>query len=503
MAYLPGFDYDIFISYAHVDDLTTNEEEEGWVTLFHKHLEVQLSKLVGRADLVKIWRDERRLQGNHLFDQTIRDGVDRAALFLALTSNGYLGSEYCQQELKWFCDKAAREPWTIDVGDRRRVFNLLLNNIPHDRWPQEYGRSSGHPFNDAERKEQLGYPTEARQELFRRQMRDLCEAIYATLSAIKAAPVASPIAAPVQQLDNTPAKSSAATSFSVFLADTPDSLRTLRRRIANELQQQGISLAAQIPPPYEATQHDERVISEMSNAQLAVHLLDEWPGREVEGAPEESYPQRQARLGLQHAPAQLIWTPQSLVIEKVEDENHRRFLDQLENQPREHASYSFIREAPGAIGRLIVARLEQIKQASETPRAPSAALLDTHLKDELHALELSRFLIGRNILPYVNPEQDDPSRNIALLEERLKRVSRLIIVFGNVAEDWVRARLGEAVKIAVTESCPLKACGIYYAPPRRKAEAVKFSLGFLPIYQFDSTDLINPQALQPLLEDAP
>lgn len=502
MAYLPGFDYDIFISYAHVDDLTTDEDEEGWVTLFHKHLEVQLSKLVGRADLVKIWRDERRLQGNHLFDQTIRDGVERAAIFLALTSNGYLESDYCQQELKWFCEKAGREPWTVDVGDRRRIFNLLLNNITHERWPQEYGRSSGHPFNDAERKEQLGYPTEAKQELFRRQMRDLCEAIYATLGAIKAAPVATPAAMPVKQLDSAPTKSPA-TAFSVFLADTPDSLRTLRRRIVNELQQQGISLAAPIPAPYESAPHDERAISEISSAHLAVHLLDEWPGREVDGAPEESYPQRQARLGLQHAKAQLIWTPQSLEIQNIEDENHRRFLDQLENQPRDRASYSFIREAPGAIAREIVARLEQIKQASETARAPSAALLDTHLKDELHALELSRFLIGRNILPYVNPEQDDPSRNIALLEERLKRVSRLIIVFGNVAEDWVRARLGEAVKIAVTENCPLKACGIYYAPPRRKAEASKFSLGFLPVYQFDNTDLANPQALKALLEEAP
>jgi hypothetical protein len=59
-------------------------------------------------------------------------------------------------------------------------------------------------------------------------------------------------------------------------------------------------------------------------------------------------------------------------------------------------------------------------------------------------------------------------------------VSRLIIVFGNVAEEWVRARLGEAVKIAITEDCPLKACGIYFAPPRRKASDGKFNLGFLP-----------------------
>jgi hypothetical protein len=105
------------------------------------------------------------------------------------------------------------------------------------------------------------------------------------------------------------------------------------------------------------------------------------------------------------------------------------------------------------------------------------------------------------VQPYINPEADDPSQNVKILEERLKQVSRLIIVFGNVAEEWVRARLGEAVKIAITEDCPLKACGIYFAPPRRKASDGKFNLGFLPVYQFDSQDIADPRALLPLLEE--
>ncbi len=54
---------------------------------------------------------------------------------------------------------------------------------------------------------------------------------------------------------------------------------------------------------------------------------------------------------------------------------------------------------------------------------------------------LSKYLLERNVTPYVNPEADDPSKNIRVLEERLKQVSRLIVVFGNVAEEWVRARL--------------------------------------------------------------
>ena len=46
MAYIPGFEYDIFISYPHVDDLADNassEEQLGWVTQFHRRLEVELA----------------------------------------------------------------------------------------------------------------------------------------------------------------------------------------------------------------------------------------------------------------------------------------------------------------------------------------------------------------------------------------------------------------------------------------------------------------------------
>ena len=510
MSYLPGFDYDIFISYAHVNNQRADEREEGWVAQFQKHLEVQLSTLVGRVGVVKIWWDPE-LDGSRLFDQTIQDRINRSALFIALTSNGYLASDYCLQEVRCFRQKAQGEPWGLSIGDRMRVFNLLLNNIPYTQWPAEYGRTSGYPFHDAGREGEIGYPLDPADKLFKRQLRALVEAVYGTLGAFKEAISAAldKAAAPAinqagDQADNQTNKQqplSADGSFTVFLADTSDPLRTLRKRVANELQQQGVKLCAPVPPPYETAAHEARVIAEIGRAQLAVHLLDAWPGREMDDQPEKSYPRRQAELGVEHARAQLIWAPQSLELELVEDEAYRQFLDRLENGPREQTRYSFIRESPSAIAREVLARLDQLRQAARAPRAPAAALLNTHLKDQLHALDLSRFLLEQNVQPYINPEADDPSQNVKILEERLKQVSRLIIVFGNVAEEWVRARLGEAVKIAITEDCPLKACGIYFAPPRRKASDGKFNLGFLPVYQFDSQDIADPRALLPLLEE--
>ena len=35
------FEKDIFISYAHIDDESISDEEKGWITEFHRALEIQ------------------------------------------------------------------------------------------------------------------------------------------------------------------------------------------------------------------------------------------------------------------------------------------------------------------------------------------------------------------------------------------------------------------------------------------------------------------------------
>jgi hypothetical protein len=59
-----SFKKDIFISYAHIDDEALIEGEPGWISEFHRSLEVRLSQLLGYRPV--IWRD-KALDGNHNF----------------------------------------------------------------------------------------------------------------------------------------------------------------------------------------------------------------------------------------------------------------------------------------------------------------------------------------------------------------------------------------------------------------------------------------------------
>ncbi|MEC7903276.1 MAG: hypothetical protein VYE74_03700, partial [Verrucomicrobiota bacterium] len=38
---------DLFISYAHLDDQSLEEDQKGWISKFHRVLEVKISQLMG------------------------------------------------------------------------------------------------------------------------------------------------------------------------------------------------------------------------------------------------------------------------------------------------------------------------------------------------------------------------------------------------------------------------------------------------------------------------
>lgn len=507
MAYLRGFDHDIFISYSHVDNLG----DDAWVSGFHKALEVALAQRIGRLGLVGLWRDQR-LQGDQLFDETIRNAVERSALFLAITSNGYLKSEYCLQELDWFHAKAGREPHGLKVGDRSRIYNVLLTRLAPERWPSQYPRLSGFPFHDADDRpdepDLIGAPTDPLLDRarHRRQMNKLADALYQMLEAFSAT-LASLPAPPAQQPAGAPGAAPAAASGSprVFVADVPDTLAATRRRLVNELQRRQIVVESGVPPPYAPAAHDARVREAARDALLSVHLLDEWPGREVEGEPGQTYPLRQLALARGVARSQLVWVQSELDAAAIEDESYRAELERIEHGERGDGAYDFVRGSGTLLVPQIVEKLEQARKAAATPApALGAVLLDTHLKDQLYAFELGRLLVERSVQPYINPQDDDPNKNLEAFESRLRQVSTLVILYGQVSEGWVRHRLGVALQLSVVNNLPLKAFYVCVVPPARVDERTRFQLGPVSVKLIDNSrsERLDGSTLAPLYEAA-
>ncbi|MFN8003294.1 MAG: toll/interleukin-1 receptor domain-containing protein [Acidobacteriota bacterium] len=335
MAYLPGFEHDILISYAHLDE----NGEDQWVSRFHRRLEAELKRLAGR-DLT-IWRD-LRLDKNQLFDQTIKTAVERAGLFLALNSHAYADSEYCKQEVQWFCDKAQskahKDGLGLSIGDRKRIFNVRLNNLPPNEWHPAFGGATGYPFFEEIPGDDIALVCDPDSPQFKAQIRDLTRDVFRTLRAFK---------------------------------------------------------------------------QEILNRQ-----------------PDETSPASPMGNGAETAEASI--------------------------------------------------------------------LLDTHMKDDVQAIEVHRALRGLNVKTYFNQSEDNPGESVRILETRLRQTGRMIIVFDSVEESWVLGRLGLVSEIANKEQAAMK-LGIYYGPQRRKGNGGQIRLGSLTVYEFDDADLRNPQSLLPLL----
>lgn len=177
MAYLPNFENDIFISYAHL-----NEGADKWVSRFHARLEAELKQLAGKD--LKLWRD-LKLERNQLFDQTIKTAVEGAGLFLALNSLAYKESDYCQQEVQWFCDCSKKGGWGLSIGDRKRIFNALMNNLPFKEWHPAFSGASGYPFFEEVPGDDIALPYDPDSTEFKTLIKGLTRDLFRTMRAFK------------------------------------------------------------------------------------------------------------------------------------------------------------------------------------------------------------------------------------------------------------------------------------------------------------------------------
>lgn len=507
MAYLADFENDLFISYARLNNQSDTDDGEGWVSRFHARLESELKQLAGRE--LKIWRDLQDLERNQLFDVTIKRAVEQSGLLVVINSLSWKASTYCQEEARWFGERAQQDGWGLAIGDRKRVFNVRFNNIPYTEWHPVLSGANPYNFFEAEAEDDVGFAVEPESEQFKRELRVLVRNLFNTLRAFKLtqenrkqpaqATASSQSAAVSTNVNNgspvgTPAKPAA----TIFLAGTSDTLRKTRQRLANELAEKGVTLADEAPPPWEPQAHDEHVGAEIQNVQLCVHLFDAWPGREIEDQAEQYYTHRQVQLAQQQNKEQLVWVAPSLDLTAVEDEAHRNFLAELETGNRAGTRHRFVRESPTQLAQLVLSRVEELKQTREQVQDSATVLLDTHLKDDDYTFEVRNALRNLDIRSYINQTEADPRSNIEILEKRLRQVNQMILVFGNVNEDWVWGRLFEALRFDMAER-RLKFY-LYYAPPRLKENQGQFKLGARTIYELDNTDLNNPQGLKQIFQ---
>lgn len=123
MAYIPSFEHDVFVSYAHADNADT-----GRVAAFHRDLVQRLTTRLGARAFHKpqewVFFDRFGLKAGDEFSPKIERSAQRSAVMISLLSPSYLQARFCIQETEWFLEskRLARDPI------ERQLIPIVLNH---------------------------------------------------------------------------------------------------------------------------------------------------------------------------------------------------------------------------------------------------------------------------------------------------------------------------------------------------------------------------------------
>ena len=135
MAFASGFEFDFFISYAHVDNYFK------WVDHFHENL-IKILQQHNKHAAFEGFLDHQNLRRNERFDERLKQSVQGSAFLIILMSQRYLDAEYCRLEREWFIESAGG----VEAAQQRWFVIRLSDLDPGNDWPPELRQNIGDAF---------------------------------------------------------------------------------------------------------------------------------------------------------------------------------------------------------------------------------------------------------------------------------------------------------------------------------------------------------------------
>ncbi|MBL8350146.1 MAG: toll/interleukin-1 receptor domain-containing protein [Burkholderiaceae bacterium] len=404
MGYLPQFKNDLFISYRRA----SNEGQDPWVDKFCDSVRTSLRDLVGD---VQMWRDTAELRAGDAWRPEIAEAVDSAAIFLAVISRTYFDSDECRKELDRFLGRLK----SGDSGAGRKLVPIYKHPPkPDQELPRELAEIGHHEFFNLE-------PRPWRELDPRRDYDDYHERLGRVVFDL------------MEALEFLQGQQKKAALGKVFIANTGPELQQERERLRTDLRQRGFLVVPEREYLWNADDHRERIVRDLSESLLCIHLV-------ARTASIEPLTPARARVQLElaHAemkqrgrPAPLVWIQPAAET----DGGTRGLIDYIENElANEGVDY-----LQGSLEDLKTLMLDKLpKPAPKTPPKPrEIALLveDGDLADlgPLKSLLADRLGVEPRPLKFSKATPKDEER----LARTLASCQQAIIFWSRQSEDWV------------------------------------------------------------------
>jgi CHAT domain len=282
----------------------------------------------------------------------------------------------------------------------------------------------------------------------------------------------------------------------IFLA-TPDQDREkLHAQISRTLSSlEGVRIIDSVT--LDEDSHAQTVDRLVRSADLCVHLLGANAGRRLDvddGQPLRTFPLEELEAGRKAARAQLVVITREDK-QSIANPEYAAHIDELAKLPRNKARFELVITDKNQILSAALEKLGELKKARETAQASEAsdqpigrtAFVDSHINDQIYAIELLAYLEDRNIRTQINTTSSATPTNLSQLDETVKNSSLYVIVAGNVDSRWVSNRRVAIMRSAVKCRAPLLVAS-YSAPQIDGQEIIQISGDQLDISTLNDSD---------------
>lgn len=493
-AFVPGYEHDVFISYASVDN-DPILGQPGRVSTLYKLLSAGLARLLGRRDF-SIWMDQSKLDSTFPLSAGLEKPLQKTALLVALVSNGYLASSWCSRERKVFLEtvKPAR-------SDHSRVFVVELDRLDDEQHLSEFADYRAYKLWVQELTDRhprlLGTHDPVSDKEYYSRVDSLAHDIASVLKKLRrqVSAESQPVITPAAE-DNR--------KTTIYLAEPTDDLEPTWRKVKCYLEQQSIVVVPTgFLPRHRPEEYEQAVKENLVNVELFVQLLSPVAGRRVDDS--ETYVGLQYRLARTDRRPILQWRDVRLTeadLSDIADPDHRDLLEGSEVQAVQ------IEEFKQEIMRTLAHQKDErekqraLDEFSASLNSDKFVFVVADPKDAPIAQPLLDFLSERGFpcalpLPFEDPS-GTPAEIRADFERNLCQARGTVIVYGRTTPAWYRSQLTEVRKLQVQhrqrERCGL--VGLYVGPPPKPP--VTFRLPGLQVLL--GKEEFDPHAFEPFLK---
>jgi hypothetical protein len=451
MAYVSGYQHDVFVSYAHVDNEPLGDVDHGWISLLVQNIQTAVDRKLGRKGSCDIWMDYR-LRKNEPFTPNIMDAVGKSATLLVVLSQGYLESPWCERERKTF-----RE--ITEGRDPSSIFLVELDPLEDER-PSDFTDLNGYRFwvKKPEKRAPriMGFPKP--DDDYWDAVLELCDELADALKTLKAGCGTGKSThlgdVSLEPLRQRPERT-------VFLAQTTDDLWQDHKSVKDYLDQVGVGVVPRTIYPQDAEGFRAAAEKDLERCDVFVQLLSSVPDRMPDGIPQ-GYSRLQFELAQAAGKPILQWRSPALDVDKVKMAAVRDFL--REPTVRAESIADFKNEVKKTVS----------KTAIVDPPGPALEkffFVNRQPEDKKFSRTVEQILEGMGVDIVWTPEIKDVREYREFLEQALSTCNGMVLIHGRSPCSWVTSQLMQCRKsLAERPGNTLRSFAVCRFPPMPKEE---------------------------------